>query len=123
MEIATKYADILVTERPTGLAYNSKLYSVNKPRWWAKRLDKKDSGYAAIKRILGELDAIPTSVLVEISHSEPSWVKNVNGVKFYISEQDMKHRLPLRNKIPYRTEAADEQSLQASLVNGMLKDI
>lgn len=121
MELRENHSDIITVAQPTGLSYDASVYKLAKRpilRW------RKDEGYRAVESILETLQEFSTSKLVEISHEEPSWKRLKNGEKFTISPKDMEKNLPRMTTLGgLRNDGRENQSLQASLVSGMLKDI
>lgn len=120
MQLTQQHSDIVTVLQPTGLSYNATVYKM-------KRLPIfkfKDGGYKTVEKILSGLRNVPTSKLVEISHEEPSWIYHENGERFHISKNDLAISFPQINNNNVRfDEAIEAQSLQASLVSGMLRDI
>lgn len=100
-----------------GLVYNSEIYNLNQSA--SCSTDAKFSG--AVETLCNQLDRLTTSELVEKSHHEPSWIKNVNGEEYFVSNDDLAIPLPTNTKSLDTVE--DNQKLQEKLVEGMLDDI
>jgi hypothetical protein len=110
----TDLPNIAIKIEPNSLTYNAEVYSVkNKNEVATDNVEKVDSLY---KR----LQSFRTSDLVEYSHKEPSWLRNKNGVQYFLADDDLSIDLPKKSK----SNSVDEkQLLQAQLLNGMLTDI
>ena len=81
----------------------------------------EDNFSATVKKLFGQLNKLTTSDLVEKSHQEPSWIENINGAMYFISDADLAKPLPKNTEM---TVGGDEnQRLQEKLVEGMLDDI
>ena len=128
MELADNHSDIIVSEERSGLSYNSKNYSLKKTilsRVSGNTRVKDNSLKKVVSDTLDILRSMSTSQLVERSHEEPSWKKNLNGNRFYISDKDMALTL-FDGRIVVTaspTGKSDDEYLQASLIRGMIDDI
>lgn len=115
MTLDSDYSDIITEKIPTGLSYNSILYSTISKR---KEIDTLN---ISIKNILNDLKNVSTSELIDSSHLDKSWVDNLNGTLYTMSKEDYDNKLPF-NKSP-SAAVNEDQSIQANLVRGMVKDI
>lgn len=121
MELANNCKEITLEKRTTGLFYDANVYKL--PRRFHVSKDD-DVDYQAVESILEVLREFSTSKLVEVSHLEPSWLKHGNSERFYISNKDMSNILPKKTRLnSLNNNGFEDESLQASLVSGMLKDI
>jgi len=101
----------------TGLVYNSQIYTIKENQ----QSSNDDNFSATVKKLFGQLNKLTTSDLVEKSHQEPSWIENINGAIYFISDADLAKPLPKNTEM---TVGGDEnQRLQEKLVEGMLDDI
>jgi hypothetical protein len=107
--------DIKVNQRPTGLIYDTSVFSLSGV--FAVPVQLKTS----ISKTLAKLDDFSTSQLVEISHRDPGWIEHTNGQRYFISSRDLRNTLP--KKTLKLDEIHDEQAMQAKLIDGMLTDI
>lgn len=112
MEIKSD-ADFTITIESTGLSYNKELYKINQ-----SSSAPASSRTGAIKNVLNQIRGLTASQLVEFAHEEPSWIKNPNGKDYFISDEDLKIPLPVKNG--HRVDASlEEQKLQSKLMEGM----
>lgn len=107
---------IIIEHELTGLSYNRQVYRIKA----AVPLTEGNIAIA-IRDLNSKLKPFQTSQLVEYTHREPSWIKHTNGQEYFIEEDDLKRRLPAKHK--HISAEADEQLLQALLVDGMLDEI
>lgn len=116
MEIKSD-ADFTITTELTGLSYNKELYKANQDS-----LAPTSNRTNAIQGVLSKIRGLTASQLVEFAHEEPSWINNPNGKDYFISDEDLKVPLPVKNG--HRIDASlEEQKLQSKLMEGMLRDI
>lgn len=89
----------------------------------------KDDILKIVQSAINSLSPHGTLELVETSHQDPSWLKNINGASFTISHEDLKNTLPKLNiKVFLRPKKKGGPSneigeLQATLMRAMLNDI
>ena len=102
-----------------GLVYNSEVYKLKDDSGCSS--DAKFSGM--VKKLCDQLNKLSTSELVEKSHNEPSWINNINGAEYFVSNEDLAVHLPTDSESPSPSESEDNQKLQEKLVEGMLDDI
>ena len=81
----------------------------------------------AVERTLKALAEHTTPELVQASHSDPSWIANFNGARYFITPADLKNPFPfntIRVKIRIKRAPQNELgALQANLLRGMMQDI
>lgn len=111
------YPGIKVEIKPSGLSYNSAIYKLAWPSGFSI---KRNALFIKIEEILAKLHRISTSDLVEISHKEPSWLRHKNSELYFISSEDMNNPFPVASR---QAKLDENQSIQASLIKGMLEDI
>lgn len=117
MELS-KDPDFKVTHQINmGPVYNSEVYQLNN----SSSFFCEDNFADVIKKLSHQLNRLTTSKLVDKSHSEPSWINNINGTEYFISDDDLSLSLPVYSKT--MTNKEDTQKLQEKLVEGMLDDI
>lgn len=107
---------IEIREENVGLSYNRVIFFLKKK--YVGKIERNGAEEVIIK-----LNKFPTSTLVNYTHSEPSWMKHVNGSVYKISKQDIKR--PILKLVRKRniTKENDSQRLQGHLVNGMIDEI
>jgi len=120
MTLEKDHGDILCDENETGLSYNTINYRLKKRKIFLPS-KQKNPLHKDVEALLKRLEGVPTSALVELSHKEYSWLNHTNGERYYIHSKDMKNKFP--TKVGRIEHELQEQSLQASLVRGMLEDI
>lgn len=117
MELS-KDADFKVTHQTNiGPVYNSEVYKLSN----SSLIFCEDKFTNVIKKLSHQLNRLTTSNLVDKSHSEPSWINNINGTEYFIGDDDLNLSLPVYSKT--MTNKEDSQKLQEKLVEGMLDDI
>lgn len=109
--------NIEVTDENLGLTYNQKNYCLSKNSDFT--LNKSNE---VLNKCVQLLNQFSTSSLVEISHNEPSWKNHLNGDVYFISKEDLKLTLPVKNKARV-SEEMDKQLLQAQLLFGMQDEV
>lgn len=110
--------NVSVFTKSTQLMYNATVYTISDEYTpdQGKVLD-------AITSTLVEIDHISTSLLVELSHKDPSWAGSFNGVEYFIKDVDLKNKLPKKSKTQKVDPELDEQLIQSKLISGMMPDI
>ncbi len=114
-EILSTDTDIAITTTNLGLSYNRENYSL-KP---GVRIESPY--HSLLIRIINQLDEYPTSLLVETSHSDSSWLNNNNGDIYHVSKHDLTHLKGIKNT--KFSEEIDNQLIQSKLVKGMREEI
>lgn len=110
-------ANIKIEElRSPELSYDKQVYKLD------TKLNWDDSVQNTVRACLEILGKLQTSILVEISHREPSWLGHANGQYYCLTAEDLKIPL-LRSDKSQISPALDGQRLQARLVEGMLDEI
>ena len=112
----TDDSSITMGQEATGLSYNKQVFRYD------GSANTNDSTYRIVRNVYAQLHNLPTSVLVEASHKEPSWQNHVNGEEYFIAKEDLRIPLPTFQD-SQMTQERDNQLLQARLVEGMLDDI
>ncbi len=107
---------ITVGHTATGLSYTKQVFR------FSGSLPTNDSRVTHVQDVYHQLHVLPTSALVEASHNEPSWIRHANGEEYFIEKEDIALPLPTAQHA-LLTQEADNQRLQAKLVEGMLDDI
>ncbi len=116
MELGNE-SNINVTSEKGELEYNTQVYELKESLTKTSKEQRE-----VISSVSRRLNKISTSVLVALSHKEPSWLEHNNGDKYFVSKADLKRvlRVPPSKKMD---KSRDYQLLQARLLNGMLKEI
>ncbi|KKR32122.1 MAG: hypothetical protein UT63_C0051G0004 [Candidatus Gottesmanbacteria bacterium GW2011_GWC2_39_8] len=109
--------DILVNITDVGLSYNRENYSLKT----GVKIEKSNY-YDLLREIVEKISSYPTSSLIEISHSDYSWINNNNGDKYFISPQDLIHFKGLSVTSGIENEM-DDQLIQSKLVKGMKEEM
>jgi len=106
---------IKVTKQSTGLSFDAEIYHlVNNIA-----VDEKIEG--VINDVVSRARQLPTSKLVELSHKDTSWKNHKNGETYFITDKDIKNKLPRKGQ---KTDISlDKQHLKASLISGMIDEI
>ena len=100
------------------LSYDSQLYKLS----GTPDLGLDDTVKNLITEVVPRLNELSTSVLVEESHKDPSWINFPNGKEYVLSNGDIDVPLPLKKKNIINKEM-DNQYLQATLVEGLMEEI
>ncbi len=108
--------DIKVSEIHQVLSYDMQLYKLVGTDTY---FNNETADF--IQEIVAGLVKLPTSVLVDEAHKDPSWVKHKNGEEYYLTQEDVVIPLPLNQRVVNQKE--ESQHLQAKLVEGMLDEI
>lgn len=75
-----------------------------------------------LKKIFQMIGSYPTSILVDQSHKDPSWINHKNGEEYFIQIEDLNihfTKLSLTDIDP----RMEDQKIQARLVEGMMEEI
>lgn len=107
--------DITINIADVGLSYNRENYSLK------AGVNVKSRYLDFLSKVVNKLDQYPTSSLVEISHSDSSWLDNNNGDTYYVSKTDLSHFKGI--KITQLSGEFDDQLIQSKLVKGMKEEI
>ncbi len=109
--------EIKVSETHQLLSYDMQLYKlIGKSTYFEGEISN------TIQEIVTGLVRLPTSVLVDEAHKDPSWINHKNGDEYYLTEEDLAIPLPLTQHA-HVDQKEESQHLQAKLVEGMLDEI
>lgn len=114
-KILSNDTDIEVTTTDVGLSYNRENYSLK------MGVNIRSSYSPFLSQIVTQLDQYPTSSLVEISHSDASWLGNPNGKTYSIAKEDLTHFKGIN--MAKLTDEFDNQLIQSKLIKGMKEEI